>query len=235
MTEISSAQLSGRIAARWARLSTGLKMLLILSLGLLPLGIIAVLASIDNARANRSKADLEARAMVSLHAQRLSIALTRNSFTIRAARDAIIEAGDPAGICRRTLDRLGRQPNTPGRFALFGQAPAPRCLSDGFAPPPPPRATAGEVARPLIAPGGDRLEIFMYDPTGAIEGIAEYQRQALASVVDTPHGEGNFAIELVQGDRVMPLRGADTGGALTREVVADYPFASNQFVMRLRT
>src|SRR3954470_1058555 len=111
MTETSSAQSSGRISARWARLSTGLKMLLILSLGLLPLGIIAVLASIDNARANRSQAELEARALVSVHAQRLSIALTRNSFTIRAARDAIIEARDPLGICKRTLDRLERYPN----------------------------------------------------------------------------------------------------------------------------
>ena len=33
----------------------------------------------------------------------------------------------------------------------------------------------------------------------------------------------------------MPLRAADTGGALSREVVADYPFGNNQFVMRLRT
>src|SRR3954469_21811626 len=114
-------------------------MLLILSLGLLPLGIIAILASVDNARANRAKADLEAQALVSVHAQRLSIALTRNSFTIRAARDAIIEAPDPAGICRRTLDRLERYPNTPGRFALFGQAPTPRCLTGGFTPPPVPR------------------------------------------------------------------------------------------------
>ena len=107
--------------SRWARLSTGLKMLLILSLGLLPLGIIAILASIDNASANRAKADIEAQALVSVHAQRLSIALTRNSFTMRAARDALVEARDPAGICERTLARLGRYPNTPGRFAVLGQ------------------------------------------------------------------------------------------------------------------
>src|SRR3954463_701331 len=121
-------------------------MLLILSLGLLPLGIIAVLASVDNARANRAKADLEAQALVSVHAQRLSIALTRNCFTLRAAGDALIEARDPDGICRRTLDRLGRYPNTPGRFAVYGQSPPPRCLSQGFAPPPVPRATSGEIA-----------------------------------------------------------------------------------------
>jgi hypothetical protein len=224
------------IAARWARLSTGLKMLLILSLGLLPLGIIAILASIDNASVNRSKAVVEAQALASVHAQRLSIALTRNSFTIRAARDAIIEARDPAGICKRTLDRLGRYPNTPGRFALFGQAPPPRCVSDGFIPPPVPRPPPGEISWPVIAPDGDRLDIFMFDPAGAIEGIAEYRRETLAALIDSPpRAPGNFAIELIQGNRVMPLRGADTGGTLSREVVADYPFGNNLYVMRLHT
>ena len=38
------------LAARWTRLSTGLKMLLILSLGLLPLGIIAILAATFEAK-----------------------------------------------------------------------------------------------------------------------------------------------------------------------------------------
>ena len=221
--------------SRWARLSTGLKMLLILSLGLLPLGIIAILASIDNARANRAKADLEAQALVSVHAQRLSIALTRNSFTMRAARDALIEARDPDGICKRTLDRLGRYPNTPGRFAVYGQSPPPRCLSQGFTPPPVPRASSGEIARPVIMPGGNMFVIFMYDPSGAIEGVAEYRRETLAAVVDTPRHDGSFALELVQGGRVMPLRAADTGGALSREIVADYPFGANQYVLRLRT
>ena len=230
-----SAEKPGPLAARWARLSTGLKMLLILSLGLLPLGIIAVLASIDNAQANRAKADLEAQAMVSVHAQRLSIALTRNSFTIRAARDAIIEARDPTGICRRTLDRLGRPPNTPGRFALFGQTPPPRCLSEGFVPPPVPRAAPGEIGRPVIMPGGNLLDIFMYDPLGGIEGIAQYRREMLASAVDTPHSDRNFALELVQGGRVMPLRAAEPAGALAREVVADYPFGANGLTLRLRT
>jgi HAMP domain-containing protein len=230
-----SAAESGWIASRWARLSTGLKMLLILGFGLLPLGIIAVLASVDNAHVSRAKADLEAQTLVSLHAQRLSIALTRNSFTIRAARDAIIEARDPAGICERTLDRLGRTPNTSGRFALFGQSPPPRCVSEGFTPPPVPHPAPGEIGRPVIMPGGNTLEIFMYDPAGAIEGIAEYRRETVASVVNTQPAQGNFALELVQGDRVMPLRAASTGGALSREVVADYPFGNNLYVMRLRT
>ena len=43
---------TGWVASRFARLSTGLKMLLILSLGLFPLGLIAILASLQSARDN---------------------------------------------------------------------------------------------------------------------------------------------------------------------------------------
>lgn len=221
------------IASRWARLSTGLKMLFILSFGLLPLGIIAVAASIDNARANRTKASLEAQALVTVHAQRFQIALSRNSFTIRAARDAIIEASDPAGICRRTLARLERFPNTPGHFALYGEGPEPRCVSRGFVPPPAP-PYPGRIARSVILPGGEGLRTFMYDPSGALEGIAEYRREAIARIVNDPPADGNFAVELVQGDRVMPLRAAAAGGALAREAVTDFRFAVPDYVMRLR-
>jgi two-component system, sensor histidine kinase PdtaS len=222
------------IALRWAGLSTGLKMLLILSFGLLPLGLIAIVASIDNAGANRAKAGVEARALLSQHVQRFTLALARNTAVIRAARDAVMAAGDPPGLCQRTLARLDRPPYTPGRFALFGRAPAPRCLTEGFSPPLPPPAR-GEYGRAIVTPGGDFMHVFLYDTAGAIEGIAEYRRETLATVAETPPIEGNYALELVQGGRAMPLRAADTGGALTREVAADHPFGNGQYLMRLRT
>src|SRR4051812_25115368 len=103
--------------SRWARLSTGLKMWIILSLGLLPLGVIAVMASVNNARANRDTARNEAQALLAQHVQRFPLALSRNAFTIRSGRDAVMEFGDTEGICLRTLGRLGRFPNVSGRFA----------------------------------------------------------------------------------------------------------------------
>jgi hypothetical protein len=229
-----SAQATPPTPSRWDRLSTGLKMLIVLSIGLLPLGIIAVMASIDNASANRAKAEVEAQALLAVHAQRFTLALSRNAFTIRAARDAIVEAQDPAGICRRTLARLARYPNTTGRFALFGAGPEPRCVTPGFTPPPVPRHVPGQVARATILPGGEILLIILYDPSGAVEGIAEYRRETLATAVTTPPFEENFAVELVQGDRIMRLRTGEPGGALTHDVTATFPFAGGQYEMRLR-
>ena len=221
----------GWIAARWERLSTGLKMWIILSLGLLPLGIIAVMASIDNVREKRDQDVVEAQALLALHVQRFTLALARNAYAIRAARDAIVGAGDPAAICRRTLTRLARFPNTPGRFALYGDGPVPRCLSPGFAPPPAPDGR-GQIGRAFILPGNETLEIFLYDPSGAVEGVADYRRDVLVRAVDSPRRGGDFALDLVQGDRVMPLRARAGGGS--REVTAEFPFANNQYSLRIR-
>jgi len=220
-------------ASRWARLSTGLKMWIILSVGLLPLGVIAIVASIQNARASRTTAQQEAQALLAQHTQRLTLALSRNAFTVRAGRDAITEAGDTGGICRRTLARLGRPPNVSGRFAIFGNGPAPSCLSAGFALPAIPPAR-GQIGRVTIVPGGNLLDVFIYDPSGRIEGIAEYDRATIAAVVDTPRLPEDFALELVQGDRAMPLRAMSAAGARAPQVTADHPFGNGQYSLRVR-
>jgi two-component sensor histidine kinase len=219
--------------SRWERLSTGLKMWIILSLGLLPLGVIAVMASVGNARANRDTTEKEAQALLAQHVQRFTLALSRNAFTIRSGRDAILEFGDTQGICQRTLGRLGRFPNISGHFAIHGRDPARPCLSPGFAPPAVP-AARGEVGRGVIMPGGERIEIFLYDPAGAIEGITEYSRETLARTVDSPHLPGNFALELVQGDRVMRLRPMSPDGERAAQVTESASFANGQYSLRIR-
>lgn len=223
--------------SRWERLSTGLKMWIILSLGLLPLGVIAVMASVNNARANRDTARTEAQALLAQHVQRFTLALSRNAFTIRSGRDAVMEFGDTAsettGICLRTLGRLARYPNVSGRFAIYGRDPAHPCLSLGFVPPAIPVAH-GEIGRGLIMPGGTRLEIFLYDPDGTIEGITEYDRDTLARAVDDPRLPGDFALELVQADRVMPLRAMSAEGERSGQITQSNPFANGQYALRIR-
>lgn len=208
-------------------------MWLILSLGLLPLGVIAVLASVDNARASREEAQTTAQALLAQHVQRYTLALSRNAFTIRSGRDALLEFGDGEGICQRTLGRLDRAPNIAGRFAIYGRNPTQPCLSAGFSPPaaPPPY---GETARAQITADGNRIDIFLYDPSGAVEGVTEYDRATLARAVDLPRLAGDFALELVQGDRVMPLRAMSAAGERAEQVAESSVFANSQYVLRLR-
>ena len=172
-----------RRASRWERLSTGLKMWIILSLGLLPLGVIAIMASVDNARANRANAQQEAQALLAQHVQRFTLALSRNAFTIRAARDAIIEAGDTGGhLPAHARAGSARSPNVPGRFADLRQRARRRAASSaGFAPP------AVPAARGADRPGHRSCRAAICSRSSStirparIEGIAEYDRATLAA------------------------------------------------------
>ncbi len=77
----------GWVASRFGRLSTGLKMLFWISLGLFPLGLIAMLASIDSARDNVSERNRETGARLELRAQKLDTALDRSEDRDQAERE----------------------------------------------------------------------------------------------------------------------------------------------------
>jgi two-component sensor histidine kinase len=219
--------------SRWERLSTGLKMWIILSLGLLPLGVIAIMASVDNARAGRDSAHKSAQALLAQHVQRFTLALARNAFTIRLGRDALLVFGESEAICQRTLGRLDRFPNIAGRFAVYGRDATRPCLSPGFTPPAAP-AARGEAGRAIIMPGGNLVAIFLYDQRGTVEGVTEYDRETLARAVDLPRLPGDFALELVQGERVMRLRAMSADGERSEQVVEANPFANGQYALRIR-
>jgi two-component sensor histidine kinase len=230
---MSSPRLTDRIAARWLALSTALKMFLILGLGLLPLGVIAIAASIQNARDNRATGEADVTAMLAVHVQRLTLPLARHTLTIRAARDAIVAGNAPrATACARTLDRLSRLPGAGGNYVLFGEGGDLKCLSPGYSVPAIPRAD-GEIARVQITPGGNSLRIFLYDPRGAPEGVVEFPRAAIAEMVNMPPLAGEFGVELVQGEVEMPLRSSRADGSLDEHIVASHPLANGQYQVRV--
>lgn len=218
---------------RWQALSTGLKMFVILSLGLLPLGIIAIAASMENARENRTRGEAEVRAMLAIQVQRFSVPLARHAITIRAARDAMAAVGDPASTCQRTLNRLAQLPATGGRYALFNENGQLQCVSPGFTVPRIPTA-GGEPARPVLIADAAALRIFLYDSRGAIEGIMEFPQATLARLVNEPPLPGQFAVALVQGETRLRLRDGPPGAAPSSGTVAAQPLANGQYALEVR-
>jgi len=93
----------------------------------------------------------------------------------------------------------------------------------------------GETARGAIGADGETLTIHLFDPDGTIEGIAEYRREALADVVDNPPTVGEYAVELVQEGRVMPLRAIGSRRSGGGEAAAIFALANGQYEMRVRT
>jgi two-component system, sensor histidine kinase PdtaS len=225
----------GWIAARFARLSTGLKMLLILSIGLLPLGIIAILASVDSARDNRSRGEVEARAALMVGAQRLSSALQRSSITIEAASDALADTLPGAGTCQRLLARLQQLHPSPARYALYADNNEFRCATPGFTPPPLPAGPAPGRALVELTNGDSTLRFTLFDEGGEIAGVGEFDREALVDLAAPPEMRGGgFDLWLAQGERRMMLRDAYRDAPFAREVALSQTLADGRIELHIR-
>jgi two-component sensor histidine kinase len=220
----------GWIASRIARLSTGAKLLFILSLALFPLGLIAILASLESARQNSADRSEDTLARLEIKAQRLNAAFSRSFVTMSTASAAISASPERSAACETTLRRL-EQGAAPARYALHVGGRL-RCASLGFTPPQPPaRRAAGRLVE--ISPDGEFLRLFVFDGGGRVEGVAEYSRHTLSELSYIPGTTRNFDLDLVQGGRVMVLRNDYSGGPLVQTVRGVEPVADGQLQLRI--
>jgi two-component sensor histidine kinase len=222
----------GWFGARFARLSTGAKMLLILSLALLPLGLIAVLASLQSAKQNSAERREETLGRLEIKAQRINSALSRAIITIDTAAAAIAVAPARSRICETTLTRLEQGPGR-GRFVLYGAGPAPACVSDGMRVPQVSARPGASVGVAELLPDGSALRLTVYNAQGAVQGIAEFPREMLSELSFIPGTSRRFDLELVQGKRRMVLRDEYDGGAFMQTVRGTQPVASGQLQLNI--
>ena len=224
---------TGWFASRFARLPTGLKMLLIFSAALFPLGLIAILASIESADQKRADRAEETLARLELKAQRLNSAFSRSVLTINTASVAIALTSENSGVCQTTLRQLEQGP-VPVRYALYGASGRLRCASAGFAPSPgPARASrSGTVAR--LHEDGSALSLFVFGEGGTLEGVAEYRRAPLRELTYIPGTRPDFDLDLGDGSRRMVLRSDFIGGAWRQTVEGVRPVAGDQLRLRIK-
>jgi two-component sensor histidine kinase len=154
-------------ADRFASLSTGAKLLLILTAAILPIGIALVwigesgIRDADVALQGRTQDQERAasRAIESL--------LARNALALRVAAAGAIRNGR-ADPCGEALQALATAPAITRRFALRNAEGGLLCAADGFTPKNP---------TPLVAPGDIRMWIDADEPSvvirvGVVGGMA---------------------------------------------------------------
>ncbi|HEX8584407.1 MAG TPA: histidine kinase dimerization/phosphoacceptor domain -containing protein [Allosphingosinicella sp.] len=218
----------GWFGTRFARLSTGAKMLLILSAALLPLGLIAVLASLQSAQQNGAERREETLGRLEIKAQRINSVVSRAAITIDTAAAAIVLAPN-SRICETTLVRLEQAPIRGARYALYGADGTPACGSPGIRLPSATaaRAEAGKSVAEIL-PDNSALRLTFVGADGKPDGVAEFPRDMLAELTFIPGTSRNFDLELVQGNRRMVLRDEYEDGALMHTVSGSQPVAGGQ-------
>jgi two-component sensor histidine kinase len=178
-------------------------MLLVLSLALLPLGIVAIVASIYSARENAAQRAEQTLERLDDKAERLNELLERAVGTIRASSAAVAAAPPDSPVCEQVLQRLTSLQPARGQYALFGPDNRLRCASPGFTPAIGRRDPSGQAVE--ISPDGEKLRLTLFGD-GIVEGVAEFSREALGDLTFIPGTRADFNLELSGGGRRMMIR-----------------------------
>ncbi len=216
----------------WTRLATGPKMLMILTLGLLPIGIVAIFATVHNARENSAERAAQTLSRLNDKVQRLNELIARSAGTMRAASAAVGVAPPGSPICEVALRRLETLQAVTGQFALYRSTGEPVCATAGFAPAV---ARDGRPGSNLSIHGdGAMLRISLYDEAGRIEGVAEFPREGLAELTFIPGTIADFRLELIGGGRRMLIRDDYRPLPFARTVTNTLPVGEGAFQLRIR-
>ncbi len=206
-----------RVAGAFDRLSTSYKLLILLSLSLLPIMLIALLASFQASRNAVEQHRQEYSALAADEARNLDETMAVDQRLLANALAALDAGGDPAMICRQmrqiTAYRKGVRP-----FAIFGAAETPLCAT--------PNGGLTRPARQLMdAPPGvtvtkDALTITVASPTSGLIGVMGYDRQVLAGLDRTLlRAPGVYDLTVAQGDAEINVVGPHAR-SLTSTVVS---------------
>ena len=207
----------------FARLSTSIKILIVLSLALLPLGMIASLASIETAKANRANREAAAHLLATDSAERFNIYIDRTAAILHAA-----QRQGPAG-CRRAIVTMG----TPdAAVAIFDAGGKLVCASRPLTATLPMHA-AGSA--PIATIDTDDQAIRLIASATDIPGwaLVELPKALLARSLH-PHAlDGSYALRLSDpSGQALTLAAIETV-PLGREMLAALPIAGGQLQLSM--
>ena len=213
----SSAPTLPAIVRGFAQLSTAMKMLIILGLALFPLGLVAVLASIDAARDGRAERTALSRGNAVQSASALGMLVGRDALALRIVTASMAGPNGSAGACpllRRTL--VGTPDLLFSRYALFDRAGRRLCGSGEL------RADAAE--RPITANetsiglDADGVRFEVAGEGGRAIGVID--RAALSAIASATSRGRNVDVELREGRTVIPLVDRYDRAALQRTIIS---------------
>lgn len=191
---------------RLKRLPTSIKTLVLLGLALLPLGIVAILSSIDAADDARERRYAEVNLLAEVGARHLSTAISHTELSLRSTVMTLSASGDVAGRCQETLEAAAAVETRRPSLAIFDRDGDQICTTEDFtidlaAGFPPPGTSSAAL-------NSDRESILVIQtsPDGQLVGAAELTRESLALLPRPTLLDRNFQLILAQGDVVILVR-----------------------------
>lgn len=176
---------------------------------LLPLGLIALFASLQSSRSADNARSADLRVAVTEATRKLGSELGAD---IAVARVAVESAGTSEGArvaCFRIDMTFAARVSTRPRYALYGPDRAVACATPGFAPPPP---TARLVdAQPRLTFFDDGIAVEIADIAGRGAIVLRYSARSLGELVRPVGLSGMTAVILTDGRQELALQRRDVG------------------------
>ena len=201
----------------FARLSTSLKILIVLSLALLPLGMIASLASLETAQANRANREAAAKLLATDSAERFNLMIDRTGGILRGAQR------EGAVGCQRAAGTIG-----PGAaVALFDPAGHLVCASRPLTATLPMRVPS---PAPIVTIDQDGQSMRLIASASDLPGwaLAILPRSLLATAAHPHAQDGTYALRVSDADgRGLALASLESM-PVGRQTLSDQPVAAGQ-------
>ena len=220
-----------------ARLSTGVKMLLILSLALLPLGLIAVFASQESAHVNRLRHEAEARASATAAAAVITDAITPGTNSFRQGMNdlggSVTQYPVDRAQCRLRLEAVAERDGLVSGLAMFHGDGRPVCATRAYVSVPvysPTDETGFDVR---LAAASGLLLTTVPAGNGDYFGIAQFPTSAISKLLPSPD-DHHSGVVLRQGSQSIILQQEQTRNPLDQIVSVTVPVAGGQYGLEMR-
>jgi two-component system, sensor histidine kinase PdtaS len=205
------------LVERFGRLSTGIKMFSIITLALLPLGLIALVASLAATRTADLQRSADLRVALTESSRKLSAELAADISAMRSAADAIAGGTATEDVCARLSAIFAAHARRVSQFAVFGPASAPLCASRSFAPSRP--STLSPDSSPVASLTSDTLDVAVPAGRGAAVVFVRYPAATLAAFAQPSTLGDPYALSLSSERATLPLRSPSGGLPLGSETV----------------
>jgi len=200
---------SSRLPATFRQLPTGIKLLAIVSIALLPLGVIALLASLEANRAAQHQRVAELSIVASDSARRLATELVADMAALRYATNMLENGGDAREICVRLAATLGLRAGRATPFTLFGVGGEPVCPGTSLRMTRP--STIGYDAEPSGHMAGPVLDVQVPSRAGSAIGVLRYTPAMLAEFARPSLTNDRYSLTLSTSREALVLHGASSG------------------------
>ncbi|MEC3911717.1 sensor histidine kinase [Sphingobium sp. CR2-8] len=181
--------------------STGVKMFVILTLALLPLGLIALVASLQAIRTADLEKEALLRVAVTQSARKLTADLQADRTALELAVNAMANGDADDNMCRRLAFFLRSHDAEGGHFYIYDRAGRSLCRS----PQPEPAGIASDhrFDRPIAQLLRDNLVSRVRSGNGRLVALVYYSRNHLESIADPATALQNRQLSLRQGGQEL--------------------------------